>query len=201
MTRSLRRRSAPTGKTHPLAQGNQERALRARASLYRHHRHQHLHGLCPRRLFASRACRFRLEGGHAIVIVGWDDNKRAWRIKNSWGTGWGEGGYAWIKYGANLIGHDTAWMQAADELFAAPPPRVAGLTLAAVPRTAAYAQNLERADHGTYPRCRPHELCGNGGNQAGNDRLGYCRNPSGRLQVSSSPPSARRRPTAKPRSA
>ena len=47
---------------HPLAQGNQERALRARASLYRHHRHQHLHGLCRRRLFASRACRFRLGG-------------------------------------------------------------------------------------------------------------------------------------------
>jgi C1A family cysteine protease len=85
---------------------------------------------------------FDSEGGHAIVIVGWDDSKRAWRIKNSWGTGWGERGYAWIKYGANLIGHDTAWMQAADESFVAPPPRVAGLTLAAVPRTAAFAQNL-----------------------------------------------------------
>jgi len=34
---------------------------------------------------------------------------------------------------ANLIGHDTAWMQAADESFVAPPPRVAGLTLGAAP--------------------------------------------------------------------
>src|SRR5262249_50564874 len=26
---------------------------------------------------------------HAVVIVGWDDTRRAWKIKNSWGTGWG----------------------------------------------------------------------------------------------------------------
>jgi C1A family cysteine protease len=41
---------------------------------------------------------------HAVLIVGWDDSKGAWRIKNSWGTGWGESGYAWIKYGCQKIG-------------------------------------------------------------------------------------------------
>lgn len=41
---------------------------------------------------------------HAIVIVGWDDNKGAWRIKNSWGTAWGENGYMWIKYGILKVG-------------------------------------------------------------------------------------------------
>lgn len=49
---------------------------------------------------------------HAIQIVGWDDNRQAWRIKNSWGTGWGDSGYAWIKYGSNNIGKFTAWAQA-----------------------------------------------------------------------------------------
>jgi cathepsin L len=46
---------------------------------------------------------------HAVVIVGWDDAKGAWRVRNSWGTGWGEDGYAWVKYGHNAIGWDTVW--------------------------------------------------------------------------------------------
>jgi cathepsin L len=52
-------------------------------------------------------------GAHFVLIVGWDDSKSAWRIKNSWGPDWGEGGFAWIKWGANLIGHNSAWIQAA----------------------------------------------------------------------------------------
>lgn len=51
---------------------------------------------------------------HAVVIVGWDDVKRAWLIKNSWGTGWGENGYMWIKYGANKIGNWSNWVQTFD---------------------------------------------------------------------------------------
>jgi cathepsin L len=46
---------------------------------------------------------------HSIQIVGWDDNRQAWRIKNSWGTDWGDGGYAWIKYGSNNVGLWTAY--------------------------------------------------------------------------------------------
>lgn len=37
-------------------------------------------------------------GGHAMVIVGFDDDRGAFRILNSWGTNWGEGGYAWVAY-------------------------------------------------------------------------------------------------------
>jgi hypothetical protein len=36
--------------------------------------------------------------GHAMVAVGYDDARRAMRIQNSWGRGWGEGGYAWLGY-------------------------------------------------------------------------------------------------------
>lgn len=46
---------------------------------------------------------------HAIVIVGWDDDKKAYLIKNSWGTEWGENGYMWIEYGCNNIGYGSAW--------------------------------------------------------------------------------------------
>jgi len=36
---------------------------------------------------------------HAVLLVGWDDSDGCWFIKNSWGKGWGEQGYARVKYG------------------------------------------------------------------------------------------------------
>jgi len=48
---------------------------------------------------------------HAIVIVGWDDTRGAWHMRNSWGTDWGEDGYMWIKYGANSIGRNAIWAE------------------------------------------------------------------------------------------
>lgn len=50
---------------------------------------------------------------HAISIIGWDDNKGSWLVKNSWGAYWGENGYAWVKYGSNKIGTMAAWADAA----------------------------------------------------------------------------------------
>ncbi|AFL75559.1 C1 family peptidase [Thiocystis violascens] len=49
---------------------------------------------------------------HAITLIGWDDSKQAWRIKNSWGIGWGESGYMWIAYGCNKIGYAATWVKA-----------------------------------------------------------------------------------------
>ncbi len=49
---------------------------------------------------------------HGVTLVGWDDRKQAWRIKNSWGTGWGESGYMWIAYNSNKIGYGASWVQA-----------------------------------------------------------------------------------------
>ncbi len=39
-------------------------------------------------------------GGHAMCVVGYDDTKfgGAFEVQNSWGTEWGNNGYAWIKY-------------------------------------------------------------------------------------------------------
>lgn len=39
-----------------------------------------------------------LEGGHAILIVGYDDANSCFIVKNSWGTDWGELGYFRIGY-------------------------------------------------------------------------------------------------------
>lgn len=47
---------------------------------------------------------------HAVVIVGWDDEKEAFLVKNSWGEKWGMDGYFWIKYGTNNIGTATIWV-------------------------------------------------------------------------------------------
>ncbi len=46
---------------------------------------------------------------HQIQLVGWDDSKGAWLLKNSWGTGWGIQGYMWITYGSCRVGEGAAW--------------------------------------------------------------------------------------------
>jgi hypothetical protein len=38
-------------------------------------------------------------GGHCVCVVGYDEPKQAWICRNSWGPGWGEGGYFYIGYG------------------------------------------------------------------------------------------------------
>jgi cathepsin L len=48
---------------------------------------------------------------HVVMLLGWDDQKQAWLIKNSWGPDWGEQGFGWIAYGSNDIGKYAAWIQ------------------------------------------------------------------------------------------
>lgn len=35
---------------------------------------------------------------HAMAVVGYDEGRQAFRVVNSWGTHWGDAGYAWIDY-------------------------------------------------------------------------------------------------------
>ncbi len=59
-------------------------------------------------------------GNHAILLVGWDDSRGphgAWKIKNSWGTRWGEAGFAWIAYGSNNIETHVEWVMAESTFY------------------------------------------------------------------------------------
>lgn len=40
----------------------------------------------------------QIEGGHAILVVGYDDTKKAVIMRNSWSTSWGLKGYAYLPY-------------------------------------------------------------------------------------------------------
>jgi Papain family cysteine protease len=38
-------------------------------------------------------------GGHCVLIIGYSDIEQCWICKNSWGSGWGNGGFFKIRYG------------------------------------------------------------------------------------------------------
>lgn len=38
------------------------------------------------------------KGYHAMNVVGYDDQKGAFKLLNSWGNEWGDGGYGWVDY-------------------------------------------------------------------------------------------------------
>ena len=68
-------------------------------------------------------------GGHAMTIVGYDQQRGAFKVLNSWGTGWGDGGYGWVDYESMALrGKEYYVMQVAsppkppDPLPPQPPP-------------------------------------------------------------------------------
>lgn len=44
----------------------------------------------------------KLEGGHEMTLVGYDEGRQAFRVQNSWGVLWGDGGFGWIGYDAAM---------------------------------------------------------------------------------------------------
>ena len=50
---------------------------------------------------------------HAVTLVGWDDNQGTngiWIMRNSWSSGWGEGGYMRIPYNCSSIGYAACYV-------------------------------------------------------------------------------------------
>jgi len=41
-----------------------------------------------------------IDGSHAMLVVGYDDTKKAFKAVNSWGKNWGNNGFVWIDYKA-----------------------------------------------------------------------------------------------------
>ena len=46
-------------------------------------------------------------GGHCVLLVGYDDSKHQWIVRNSWGPSWGDKGYCYFPY-AYLTNPDLA---------------------------------------------------------------------------------------------
>lgn len=44
-------------------------------------------------------------GGHAVVCVGYDDSTQMWKMRNSWGSSWGDKGYFYLPYEYLLSTH------------------------------------------------------------------------------------------------
>jgi hypothetical protein len=63
-------------------------------------------------------------GGHAMVLVGYSERRQAFKVMNSWGTQWGDGGFGWVSYRAVRQLSDLMFvMEVPDYVPPAPPPK------------------------------------------------------------------------------
>ena len=65
-------------------------------------------------------------GGHAVTCVGYDDDKQAFLIRNSWGKNWGIDGHCWMPYElvtSNLSSDFWTIRQTTDSGRPAPKPK------------------------------------------------------------------------------
>lgn len=65
-------------------------------------------------------------GGHAVIIIGYDDPGQYFIAKNSWGSGWGEGGYFRIAYSElnSIVGFGQGTLA-----YSNTPPQIQSLTV------------------------------------------------------------------------
>lgn len=67
-------------------------------------------------------------GSHAVTAVGYDEARQAFRLINSWGTKWGDFGFAWISYDALRSSLEEAFVMQVET-----PPPAPTCSLAAYP--------------------------------------------------------------------
>ena len=82
----------------------------------------------------------RTLGGHAMVLVGYDDHRHAFKVLNSWGRIWGDGGYGWIDYDFFRKVVDEAFV--AKDAINGPPPAANASAATAQPQPAPAAYEL-----------------------------------------------------------
>jgi len=67
-------------------------------------------------VYDSTECN-RTSTNHIVTLVGWDDSishrqgSGVWVLRNSWGTGWGDGGYMLAAYGVARIAEDVTYSE------------------------------------------------------------------------------------------
>ncbi|MDB4949540.1 MAG: papain family cysteine protease [Gemmatimonadetes bacterium] len=83
--------------------------------------------VAPGQVWSDTVARGRL--GHAVVIVGYDDGRQAFKVINSWGTRWAEGGFGWIAYSLLPVIAREGYVDARAPRRPAPPARFAAGTV------------------------------------------------------------------------
>jgi hypothetical protein len=78
---------------------------------------------------------------HAMVIVGFDDNIKAFKLMNSWGTSWGNKGYSWLSYDIVKIAVSQALI---------------GFTKSMEPKITEYVERQTNTGEGTWTRMQDH---------------------------------------------
>lgn len=89
-------------------------------------------------------------GTQALLIVGYDDALQAFKVRNSWGTYWGDGGYCWIGYDTfvNHAGWAAPWCWVVyDDYDSAVAARFCSGQAAIAPPTNVQASDGAYADH------------------------------------------------------
>ena len=71
-------------------------------------------------------------GPHALVLVGYDEKKQAFKVMNSWGQGWGNKGFGWVSYDAF-----RAYVREAYAMFVTPLPQTVAKSEVTAPESKA----------------------------------------------------------------
>ncbi len=88
--------------------------------------------------------------GHAMVVTGFDDRIQAFKVINSWGTKWADGGFGWISYRSFVANTKSAYVVEDGNGFtppapSPPPPAPAPVpSPTAVPDMVSFARTVDR---------------------------------------------------------